>query len=80
MSRTRAMAHPAHTAGTLTIVFNGGLDVDGWAQHQQDTENYGNDNEANDGGAHGMAHGLSENRVEESLRLRIIGKTPRSIN
>ena len=80
MSRTRAIAHPAQTAGTLAIVFNGGLNVDGWTQHQKDTENYGYDNEANDGGAHWMAHGLRENCVEESLRLRIIGKAPRPID
>lgn len=74
------MAHPAQTAGTLTIVFNGGLNVDGWTQHQKDAENNGHDDEANDGSANWMAHGLRQYLIEESLRLRIVGKAPRPID
>ena len=80
MRRPRAAVHPAHTAGTLAIIFNGGFDVDGWAEHEQNAEDNGYDNEADDGGAHRVANSLRQNFVKETLRLGIISEAPRTVN
>lgn len=80
MRRTLAAVQPAHTAGTLAIIFNGGLDIDGWTEHQQDAKDDGYDKEADDGSASWVANSLPQNLVEETVRLSIISEAPRAVN
>ena len=55
--------------GALAIIFNGGLDVDGWPHHEQNAEYYGNDEQRDERGAHRVANGLCQDRVEDTVRL-----------
>lgn len=72
MRKRRASSQPAQMLGALAIIFNGGLDVDGWSQHEQNAEDYGYDEQRDERGAHRVANGLRQDRVEDTVRLRVI--------